>query len=601
VLRRDRSPAAGERPQIGEHFIMVTGSILAACLSLQQIAPADAEVSKWVKDNAHPIHSVTAESGFDDLQAFKAIVGDARIVSLGEATHGSREVFQMKHRLLEFLVKEMGFTTFAIEASLPDCLPINEYVLTGTGDLEEVVAGQGFYVYNTEEVRDMVEWMRRYNADPKTKRKVTFYGVDVQDASSAVTVALNALSKVNAKRAAELRSSLQWVINAGHSRSHAREILWARDLTEFWNVPQSYRDEISRRLDDLSLAMVENKQALTAAFGESAYSDRQRAAVVAKQAFLYYENLYQSPYPVLATIQDMAVPSQIGTVGNILGNVASVIPIEIRVNAAALFGKMRNGAKFMRDYYLAQTAAERQFQKSTVKEIGMAAETLRELVPPDQNKYELDYALKNLPLIFDFLDKFAPKVNAIDKRDQAMAANVRWLLQREGPHSRVVLWAHNGHIARSPQRSLGMFLTEESATDNRVIGFSVYKGSLQAKPSSDRIEERHHELKAFYFGPSPVGTLDHTFAQTGLSRFYLDVRNPSDPAIKKWLDTPIRTLYIGSWYPPDRNNTLLVPVAPGKAYDAMIFIKDTSRAIPTRLARKRFGIESLEPANRRPW
>ena len=49
--------------------------------------------------------------------------------SLGEATHGSREFFQLKHRMLEFLATEMGFTIFSIEANMPEAYKLNDFVL----------------------------------------------------------------------------------------------------------------------------------------------------------------------------------------------------------------------------------------------------------------------------------------------------------------------------------------------------------------------------------------------------------------------------------------------------------------------------------------
>ena len=52
---------------------------------------------------------------------------------MGEATHGTREFFKTKHRMLEFLVEKMGFTVFAIEANWPESLAVNDYVLNGNG------------------------------------------------------------------------------------------------------------------------------------------------------------------------------------------------------------------------------------------------------------------------------------------------------------------------------------------------------------------------------------------------------------------------------------------------------------------------------------
>ena len=100
------------------------------------------EAHAWARSNAIPLASVEAGHGFIDLEPLRAIIGDARIVSLGEATHGTREFFQLKHRLLEYCVSELGFTIFGIEASYPECLRINDYVLHGTGNPLDALASQ---------------------------------------------------------------------------------------------------------------------------------------------------------------------------------------------------------------------------------------------------------------------------------------------------------------------------------------------------------------------------------------------------------------------------------------------------------------------------
>jgi erythromycin esterase len=64
------------------------------------------------------------------MQPLKEIVGNARVVSLGEATHGTREFFQLKHRMLEFLATEMGFTMYSIEANM------REFNASGKGRVE---------------------------------------------------------------------------------------------------------------------------------------------------------------------------------------------------------------------------------------------------------------------------------------------------------------------------------------------------------------------------------------------------------------------------------------------------------------------------------
>ena len=116
----------------------LTRSGLASMLACAALSGAwtvqNQPVGDWIR--AHAIRLTTPEAGhgFADLQPLKPVIGNARIVSLGEATHGTREFFQLKHRMLEFLATEMGFTIFSIEANMPEAYRLNDYVLNGTGD-----------------------------------------------------------------------------------------------------------------------------------------------------------------------------------------------------------------------------------------------------------------------------------------------------------------------------------------------------------------------------------------------------------------------------------------------------------------------------------
>lgn len=158
-------------------------------------------VRSWLADNAIHLDSIEAGNGFEDMQPLKKLIGEARLVLLGEATHGTREFFQLKRRMLEFLVNEMGFTIFGIEATMPEAFSINEYVLTGNGDPAKALAGLYFWIWDTEEVLDMIRWMRQYNADPSHEKKVKFYGFDMQFAPRACRVMLEYLRKVDPEQA----------------------------------------------------------------------------------------------------------------------------------------------------------------------------------------------------------------------------------------------------------------------------------------------------------------------------------------------------------------------------------------------------------------
>ncbi len=166
--------------------------------ALPRKAATRQQVASWIRKNAIPLRTVQAESGFEDMRPLRSTIGSARLVALGEATHGTKEFFQLKHRMFEFLVEEMGFTVFGIEANWPESLAINDYVVDGTGDPADALAGLHFWTWNTEEVLAMIRWMRRYNERPGHKRKVKFYGFDMQFPWAAAAGAIRYLETVDA-------------------------------------------------------------------------------------------------------------------------------------------------------------------------------------------------------------------------------------------------------------------------------------------------------------------------------------------------------------------------------------------------------------------
>jgi len=143
---------------------------------------------------------------FEDLQPLKRVFRDVRFVGLGEETHGGREFFQFKHRMLEFLVKEMGFRVFAIEASYSACQNINDYVMGKTDDGAKALDSQGFWTWNTEEVRALLDWMRSYNSSVSANRKIKFVGFDIQVNDPGKARLLDYLKRVAPERFAETQT-----------------------------------------------------------------------------------------------------------------------------------------------------------------------------------------------------------------------------------------------------------------------------------------------------------------------------------------------------------------------------------------------------------
>ncbi len=139
---------------------------------------------KWLQTNHIPLQSFSPKGPLTDLQKLSPLIGDAQIVGLGEVTHGSREIFQMKHRLLRFLVENKGFTLFALEADMAATERMNQYLLTGKGDVEKLLAQLGFWTWNTEEILELLVWIRTYNQ--KSPTKVRMVGIDMQVLESSL-------------------------------------------------------------------------------------------------------------------------------------------------------------------------------------------------------------------------------------------------------------------------------------------------------------------------------------------------------------------------------------------------------------------------------
>jgi erythromycin esterase len=171
------------------------------------LAPIDSEsVVAWIAERALPVQSVTPGANQSDLQPLEALLEDVRVVGMGEPTHGTREAFEFKHRLFEFLVREMGFRALAFEASQSAAEHVvDPYVQGGAGDPEEVVASLGL-IGAWEEVRDLVVWMRSYNQTVPEAERVHFAGIDVQYNDDARRVVLESLGHVAPERLAQTDS-----------------------------------------------------------------------------------------------------------------------------------------------------------------------------------------------------------------------------------------------------------------------------------------------------------------------------------------------------------------------------------------------------------
>jgi erythromycin esterase-like protein len=156
--------------------------------------------------------AVPLDGGPRDYDALLDLVGDARFVLLGEATHGTHEFYEERARITRRLIEEKGFHAVAVEADWPDAYRVNRYVRGEGEDGDAHAALSGFqrfpnWMWRNTDVAGFVEWLRGHNrqqaAGAKTGdgRQVGFYGLDLYSLFTSLREVLAYLDKVDPQAA----------------------------------------------------------------------------------------------------------------------------------------------------------------------------------------------------------------------------------------------------------------------------------------------------------------------------------------------------------------------------------------------------------------
>ncbi|GAA5705711.1 erythromycin esterase [Streptomyces avermitilis] len=161
--------------------LLLTLGTVAAGVAPAASATTSGPVVHALESGAHPLRTVEPQGDTSDLRPLDGMIGGARVVGLGEATHSSHDFFALKHRVFRHLVEEKGFRTFALEGSWSTGQRLDDYVLHGKGDPRRIMREEfqrDYLWWNNTDYLALVEWMRAYNLrhphDP-----VRFMGDDI--------------------------------------------------------------------------------------------------------------------------------------------------------------------------------------------------------------------------------------------------------------------------------------------------------------------------------------------------------------------------------------------------------------------------------------
>jgi erythromycin esterase-like protein/predicted phosphoribosyltransferase len=155
--------------------------------------------------------AVRLDGGKGDYDALLDAIGDARLVLLGEASHGTHEFYRERALITRRLISEKGFAGVAVEADWPDTYRVNRYVRGMSTDEEAVDALGDFrrfptWMWRNADVLDFVGWLRTHNETLPVDQRAGFYGIDLYSLRASMEAVLAYLSKVDPPAARRART-----------------------------------------------------------------------------------------------------------------------------------------------------------------------------------------------------------------------------------------------------------------------------------------------------------------------------------------------------------------------------------------------------------
>lgn len=153
-------------------------------------------VRKSLQECSVEIKSLDPGAKTDDLEQLIRTFKGKRIVAMGEATHGTKEFALIKHRFFKLLVEENNFRFLGLEANFSEVLQINKFIQNGEGNLPDLLH-QLSWTLNTQEVLNLIRWMRDYNQKAPLRERLKVYGIDMQYNTLAAKNVIDFLKKVD--------------------------------------------------------------------------------------------------------------------------------------------------------------------------------------------------------------------------------------------------------------------------------------------------------------------------------------------------------------------------------------------------------------------
>ena len=217
------------------------------------------ELTAAISQSAYPLKSKA------DLKPLFDRIGDARIVMLGEASHGTHEYYTWRTHISKYLIEQKGFDFIAVEGDWPDCYRLNRFIKGY--DIENKSAFKLLQTFNrwptwmwanTEIVR-LAAWLKAHNAKTADGNRAGFYGLDVYSLFESIDEILRRLGKIDPALARTVRARYECFDRFGNDEKE-----YARSLAA---APRGCGEEVARNLRDLLSLRLPNSQIVEAEIG----------------------------------------------------------------------------------------------------------------------------------------------------------------------------------------------------------------------------------------------------------------------------------------------------------------------------------------------
>jgi erythromycin esterase-like protein/predicted phosphoribosyltransferase len=245
-----------------------------------------ATLSESISQRAQPLIGETS-----DHDPLLNEIGDARLVLIGEATHGSHEFYRERALITQRLIEERGFNAVAVEADWPDAFRLNRYVRGYSDDRSATEALGDFqrfpqWMWRNTVVERFIEWLRQHNdRQPGSTRQAGFYGLDLYSLNASIQAVIAYLEKVDPAAAARARARYGCF---DHFADDAQAYGYATSL----GAAEGCEDEVVNQLLELqrrtaNLAMRDGHVA------EDEFFSAEQNARLARNAEAYYRSMFR--------------------------------------------------------------------------------------------------------------------------------------------------------------------------------------------------------------------------------------------------------------------------------------------------------------------